>query len=125
MTNFPSNDGPTQAQFQDFADHFLRKQVWDKLVAKADIYNQREEPALENLQVGAALLGLRVPHYTVSLATKQWFVLCRWAAGRRQNVPLSDITGRIIDLIVYLLLLAFWISVNHGGEHEHLPHASD
>jgi hypothetical protein len=46
--------------------------------------------------------------YLMALATKHWYALSQWAAGKRSHFTRSDIHERATDIIIYMLLLMYW-----------------
>lgn len=100
----------TQADFQAAAqDRYLPK-VLDLLTHKGEQYSDDHRPALRNFTETAEILGHTPAHHLMTLATKQWFVLCSWSHnGTWYEAVRQEVVQRIMDIIVYMLLLLFML----------------
>lgn len=94
-----------QEGFANWTYRFLLGAVLPKLRRKGQAYRnvQASEPAWSNILAMAGMTGTTPAQALLVLMSKHQYALCQWAQG----MDLPDAEDRIVDIVVFCLLLIF------------------
>jgi len=108
----------TQAEFRAQVREIYVPNILSLISNKGEQYSEdASSPALANFTEPAQVLGHTPAHHLMTLATKQWFVICSWSNdGSAKEAVKREIRQRIYDVIVYMLLLMFMLDGENNDE---------
>jgi hypothetical protein len=108
-------DMRTEGDFSKFAKVQM-DDIMNMLQSKGKEYNDNVEPAMYNFYEGARVTYTNPAHFLMVQATKQWLVINRYVQGRTNSD--DNVRSRIMDIIIYMLLLLFMLDYFENGNGE-------
>lgn len=109
----------TQSHFLSRVKEGYLPRLIGLLEYKGRQYAGGDADALANFTDPAQVLGHTPAHHLMTLATKQWFVLCAWSNdGSIAEATKREIIQRIFDVLVYMLLLLFMLEGKAKDEND-------